>query len=115
MEEKEQKLTLHDISQALAGASDEEMAEFVTTWVSKVKNPLDTVVFWDVIPFEKQRAQLESAPWMMRFLPSKNKVRFFKRLRESEAASEEKPQPEPKTEPAPEPTTKKAPWWMFWK
>lgn len=136
MEEKERKLTLHDISQALAGASDEELIEFAAVREHRVDGPYRSVVAWDYLSLERQRAILKEVPWIEVFLSPEQKERFAQGLdgikyldwshQKSEPEPEQEPEPveqrnepdpaaEPKAEPAPEPTTKKAPWWMFWK
>lgn len=131
MEEKEQKLTLHDISQALAGASDEELIEFAFIKERRVDGPYRSADAWDYLSLERQRAILKEVPWIEVFLSPEQKERFAQGLdgikyldwphQKSEPDPEPEPKPkpepttEPKTDPAPEPTTKKAPWWMFWK
>ena len=140
MEEKEQKLTLHDISQALAGASDEELIEFAAVREHRVDGPYRAAGFWDYLSLERQRAILKETPWITVFLSSEQKERFAQGLDgikcpdwphqksepDPEPEPEQEPEPveqrnepdpaaEPKAEPTPEPTTKKAPWWMFWK
>ena len=123
MEEKEQKLTLHDISQALAGASDEELIEFAAVREHRVDGPYRAAGAWDYLAVERQRAILKEVPWIEVFLSPEQKERFAQGLDgikyierpTLEPEPEQDPAAEPKTEPAPEPTTKKAPWWMFWK
>lgn len=123
MEEKERKLTLHDISQALAGASDEELIEFAFIKERRVDGPYRSADAWDYLSLERQRAILKEVPWIEVFLSPEQKERFAQGLDgieyierpTLEPEPEQDPAAEPKTEPAPEPTTKKAPWWMFWK
>lgn len=121
MEEKEQKLTLHDISQALARASDEELIEFAAVRECRVDAPYRTAGAWDYFPVERQRAVLKEAPWIAAFLSSEQKDRFTQGLDGIKCSdwlhqkSEPDPAAEPKPEPAPEPEPQKASWWQFWK
>ena len=111
MEEKERKLTLHDISQALVGASDEELIEFAAVREHRVDGPYRSAGFWDYLSLERQRAILKEAPWITVFLSSEQKERFAQGLDGTKFIK--MPEPEPETKPKPEP--QKAPWWMFWK
>ena len=98
MEEKEQgaKLTLHDISQALAGARDEELNEFAKGFV-QIWNGCQAASTWPALSFEKQRETLARYPWLWGVLHSLGKLQFKEREeRHKEGKS-------------------KAPWWMFWK
>lgn len=118
MEEKQEqgaKLALYDIDQALAGASDEELAEFVETWGSRRMDALDAITAWDYLTHKQQRAAFEHAPWIAgRLLPGW-KERFLKKLDGPKYEKLPHCAAEPKTEPAPEPEPQKAPWWQFWK
>ena len=134
MEEKQEqgaKLTLHDISQALARASDEELIEFAAVRECRVDAPYRTAGAWDYFPVERQQAVLKKVPWIAAFLSSEQKDRFTQGLdgikcsdwlhQKSEPDPEPEPKPEPdpvdepKPEPVPESEQQKAPWWMFWK
>lgn len=128
MEEKQEQgttLTLHDISQALAGASDEELIEFAFIKEHRVDGPYRSADAWDYLSLERQRAILKEVPWIAVFLSPEQKERFhqnldgtkFIKMPEPEPEPEPETEPEPATdsEPKPEPERQKAPWWMFWK
>ena len=128
MEEKQEqgaKLTLHDLTETLASASDEELIEFAFIKERRVDGPYRSADAWDYLSLERQRAILKEVPWIEVFLSPEQKERFAQGLdgikcpdwphQKSEPDPEPEPTTEPEPEPAPEPEPQKAPWWMFWK
>lgn len=112
MEEKQEqgtKLTLHDISQALARASDEELIEFAEAWGSRRKDALEAIEVWDYLTYGQQRAAFERTPWVAGYLSSEQKRRFLKKLDGAKYVKTSVCAADPATEP------QKAPWWQFWK
>lgn len=103
------KLSLHDISQALAGASDEELIEFAAVRECRVDGPYRAVGAWDYLSHERQRAILKGIPWVAALLSLEQKDRFAQGLDGAKYIKRPTLEPAPATEP------QKAPWWQFWK
>lgn len=113
MEEKEQKLTLHDISQALSSATRKEMAEFVTALQPLLLEPLYDVAVWSSRSFEQKEERIAKTPWVWDMLSRWEKMAYAREKRqrmelyqciaEIHGLKHEKRSGGQKT-----------PWWKFW-